>query len=104
MGNNLFSNRALYDFTEIANAETANIILIEDLKGMKSVTNDMDNILEDLNKQIIGLDKKKVIYKDSYGIWDEVRFKITACHVHSITFHHINEKEVDKALEIVSNR
>lgn len=99
MGNNLFSNRSLYDFKF-----DDDIVCIEDLNGMKSVTNDMDNILEDLNKQIPGLERKKVIYKDSFGVWDEVRFKISSCHIHSITFHPIGEKEVNKALEIIKSR
>lgn len=99
MGNNLFSNRALYVFSVFNN-----YLIIEDLNGMKSVTNDMDNILEDLNKQITGLDKKKVIYKDSMGVWDEVRFKSTGNHIHSITFHSIGENDMMKALEIVKNR
>lgn len=60
-----------------------NIIAIEDLDlGNKSVTNDIENVLCAIRfheenkhqgfKANFDFDNKRIIYKDSEGIWDEV--------------------------------
>lgn len=52
-----------------------NVVCIEDLMGLVSVTNDMENVL-DYIETIEGINIKEycVIYKDSYGIWDSIVF------------------------------
>ena len=48
------------------------VLLIEDLNGGKSVTNDMAKILLDLDFLLGSLEDRRIIYKDSEGIWDGV--------------------------------
>lgn len=69
------------DFTFIIDEETR-IIAIEDLnKGNISVTNDMENILNEilvqgLNKdKNFSLDNYTIVYKDSNNVWDGVNIK-----------------------------
>ena len=54
-------------------------LFIEDLceDGKLSVTMDMENVLKSINEEIGDeISKLRVIYKDSNGIWDAVKFKI----------------------------
>ena len=89
---NLFSNRSEYQY-----GTRGDIVWIRDLGGMKSVTNDIENVLQDI-LQDIALETKKIIYQDSMGIWDEVRCQIEAGTVKGVTFHSIGEKDMSKAL------
>lgn len=51
-----------------------NIIAIIDLDlGNKSVTNDIDNVIDDIRTELGGLSGYCVIYRDSMGRWDGVR-------------------------------
>lgn len=52
-----------------------NIIIVNDLNGLKSVTNDMENVLAALLELYPDLAECKVIYEDSMGIWDRVLIK-----------------------------
>ncbi|WP_240699514.1 hypothetical protein [Spirosoma sordidisoli] len=48
-----------------------NIIAIIDLDlGSKSVTNDMENVLDDIRAELGDLAGYSVIYRDSMGRWD----------------------------------
>lgn len=67
---NLFANRSEYTY-----CSDGDILSIEDSGGMKSVTNDIENVLADIAIQF-DISKKRIMYKDSDGIWDEVRAKI----------------------------
>lgn len=50
------------------------VIAIVDLdQGSKSVTNDMENVLEDIRAELGDLSGYAVIYRDSMGRWDGVR-------------------------------
>lgn len=75
------------------------VICIVDLDGDKSVTNDIENVIDDLARAGIRLDGP-VIYKDSDGIWDEVlvsdnKFK---------DFQFINVRKVEDAIAAVKSR
>lgn len=48
------------------------ILAVTDLNDDKSVTNDIDNIIEDLTTQGHDFDRKRLIYCDSDGRWDGV--------------------------------
>lgn len=51
---------------------TPAVLVIEDLDlGSMSVTNDIENVIRKCSKSV-DLTKKRVIYKDSTGIYDEV--------------------------------
>ena len=78
---NLFSNRSKYSYRI-----DGHLIAITDEGGMKTVTNDIDNIIDDLINDGIEVDNYFFIYKDSYGIWDGIVRGTT------ITFYSINEK------------
>lgn len=50
-------------------------IWIKDLKGVKSVTSDIENVLSKILKSVkndTDSIKYRIMYKDSYDIWDEV--------------------------------
>lgn len=68
---NLFANRAEYEYDV-----EGGILWIEDKKGLKTVTNDIENILRDI-AMIHDISNKKIMYKDSDGIWDGIRATIT---------------------------
>lgn len=83
---NLFAFRSDYDYRI-----DDNILAIEDLNGFKSVTNDIENILNDIIKaEQLNIWNFKIMYKDSMGIWDGI--KITSVNSFTITFFSINER------------
>lgn len=95
---NLFSSRAEYDY-----AIEGNILWIEDLNGMKSVTNDIENVLVDIakNEDIVN---KKIMYKDSEGIWDGIKANITHAEngsvlVNKLEFFPLTETDFNRAKE-----
>lgn len=101
---NMFGTKASYTYTYY---QQYNVLAIIDVGAIeaKSVTNDMENVLKEIWKQdgerfAPGI---KTMYKDSQGVWDEVRYGITmhtngTFELHSITFHPITEKEFEKAI------
>lgn len=74
---------------------TENIISIIDLdKGGLSVTNDIENIIQDLRNIIGDLSGYAIIYRDSMGIWDGIRIE-----GETINFYSLNETEYEKATQ-----
>lgn len=96
---NLFASRAEYTFgTDEANG----IVFIEDKLGMKSVTNDIDNILYDIAIEGgIDLNNKKIMYKDSQGIWDGIEAVFerngNTIDIKKIEFFPLTETDFEKA-------
>lgn len=98
---NLFANRAEYEYDV-----EGSILWIEDKGGLKTVTNDIDNILKDI-AMIQDISKKKIMYKDSDGIWDGISATITTKNVNgektvsisNLDFFPLTEKEFGKAKE-----
>jgi hypothetical protein len=87
---NMFASRAEFNFDV-----DGDILAIHDLGGMKSVANDIENILSDIQKySLINLCEYKIIYCDSQGIWDGIIFKNNR-----VSFFSINEREYQKAKE-----
>lgn len=88
---NLFSNRAIYDYNI---DERRKIIAINDLGTVeKSVTNDIENVIADLINNGIDVNQYNIIYRDSMKIWDGIhtrdgKFK---------DFYSINETDFEKA-------
>lgn len=69
------------------------IIAIIDLDlGSKSVTNDMENILDDIRAKLGDLAGYAVIYRDSTGRWDGVRLVGS-----SVEFYSLNETNPERA-------
>ena len=69
------------------------VIAIVDLdQGSKSVTNDMENVLDDIRTELGDLAGYAVIYRDSMGRWDGVRLV-----GHSVEFYALNETDPDRA-------
>jgi len=92
---NIFASRALFEY-----GITGDILWITDEKGFKSVTNDMENVLRDI-AEVIGFEQlchKKIMYRDSMGIWDGVRFSGESS-ISSISFFPLTEKDAFKAKE-----
>lgn len=61
-------NRADYTYT----VEEDFVCIIDMNRGDRSVTNDAENVIQDLVRDGVDLSVRRVIYKDSEGIWDEL--------------------------------
>ncbi|WP_445500643.1 DUF6011 domain-containing protein [Microvirga sp. G4-2] len=86
----LFGNRPCYTCELVGD-----VICIVDLdRGGKSVTNDAENVIEDLVADGYDLSKLRVIYKDTLGIWDELVVR----DGRFAGFKSINERSRDAAL------
>lgn len=69
------------------------VIAIVDLdQGSKSVTNDMENVLNDIRSELGDLAGYAVIYQDSMGRWDGVRLA-----GRSVEFYSLNETDPERA-------
>jgi hypothetical protein len=86
--------RAVY-----SRAVHGNVIAIIDHDAGRSVTNDAENVIDDLTRQGFDLSKYRVIYRDTRGIWDQIlvdrtgRFAGYSC---------INERDLSAALTKVT--
>ena len=82
-----------------------NVICIEDLNEpeTKSVTNDIENVINDLKKQFSSyiLKNYKIIYQDTNNIWDEIELKND---LNFDKFISINTESLTEALEIVTEK
>lgn len=100
---NLFANRAEYTYDV-----EGGILWIEENKGsIKSVTNDIENVLVDIAKDQ-DISTKKIMYKDSDGIWDQVTATITTkgnnISITNLEFLPLTETNFGKAKEkLISN-
>lgn len=101
----MFGTKASYTHTYY---KQYNVLAIIDVGAIeaKSVTNDMENVLREIyaiNGNDYFAQGTKCMYKDSQGIWDEVRYQ-TIIHpngtyeIMHITFHPLTEKEFEKAI------
>lgn len=80
--------RADYSYTV-----KGSVITIIDLdQGSKSVTNDIENVLDDIRAELGDLAGYAVIYRDSMGRWDGVRLVGS-----SVEFYALNETDEDRA-------
>jgi hypothetical protein len=91
---NLFAMRSSYTVSSYANT-----ITILDRVGMKSVTNDIENVLRDIHATYGNLDNYKIMYRDSAGVFDGIRTK----NSHFDCFFSINETDENRALEKLQN-
>lgn len=48
------------------------IVALVDLGGAKSITNDAERVVEDLVRDGVALEGKRLIYRDQRGHWDEL--------------------------------
>jgi hypothetical protein len=72
-----------------------NIIAIIDHGEGKSVTNDAENVIEDLARQGFDFTHYRVVYKDTRGIWDQILVDRAG---HFAGFSSINERDLPAAL------
>lgn len=80
--------RADYTYTV-----AGSVIAIIDLdQGSKSVTNDMEHVLDDIRAEIGDLSGYAVIYRDSMGRWDGVRLERGL-----VKFYSLNETDPERA-------
>lgn len=63
----LFASRSTFTYTV-----EQDVICIVDNDDGRSVTNDIENVLADLVKDGVRLRGRRVIYRDSQGVWDQV--------------------------------
>jgi hypothetical protein len=82
--------RAVY-----SRAVYGNVIAIIDHDEGKSVTNDAENVINDLTRQGFDLSQYRVIYRDTRGIWDQMLIDRTG---HFAGFSSINERDLPAAL------
>lgn len=101
---NMFANRSKYQYEVFRN-----VLCITDEGGYKSVTNDMENVLQDILNDIeageekFDMSKGKIMYKDSMGIWDGVNVTLSGSKISGISFYPLTEKDFNKALEKIRN-
>jgi len=89
------SNRAIYlvqDFP--ANHVVAVFDEFDPAHPTMTVTNDVEHVIQDLAKQGLLEDGKRVIYRDTTGTWDEIVVK----DGRFVTFRHLGAKSVADAL------
>jgi hypothetical protein len=72
-----------------------NVIAVIDHDGGRSVTNDVENVIDDLTRQGFDLSRYRVIYRDTRGIWDQLLIDRTG---HFAGFGSINERDLSAAL------
>jgi hypothetical protein len=85
--------RADYTFTI-----EGNVIAIVDLDlGSKSVTNDIENVIEDIRAELGDLAGYAIIYRDSTGRWDGVRLINSQAGFPIVHFYALNEREQHQA-------
>lgn len=80
--------RADYTYT----IEGSVIAIIDLDQGSKSVTNDMEHVLDDIRAELGDLAGYSVIYRDSMGRWDGVRLERGL-----VEFYSLNETDPDRA-------
>lgn len=79
-----------------------NIIAIVDLdKGNRSVTNDIDKVVQDLRNTLGDLAGYAIIYKDSMGIWDGVRIENGIIHIYPLQ-EQDQEKAAQRLLHLIT--
>ena len=61
-------SRARYTIQTIDNL----IVILDANDGAKSVTNDADNIVQDLVRLGHNVDRKVIVYRDTMGNWDQI--------------------------------
>lgn len=94
---NMFANRSEYDWGMTPDGK---ILYITDEGGLKSVTNDLENVLQDIQETIPLRDlvNARIMYRDSMGIWDGISIKYTpGMAIQSVSFFPITEKEFNQA-------
>lgn len=69
-------------------------ICVADLDQGRSVTNDADEVIADLERAGYDLATNRVIYRDTRGIWDE--FVVNDGRFHD--YRSVNEKDLDAAI------
>ncbi len=99
---NMFANRSRYDWGITPDGK---VLYITDEGGLKSVTNDMENVLRDITETIAIRDLKnlRIMYRDSIGIWDGVRVSFTEnlvtddMAITCVAFYPLTERDFGKA-------
>ena len=78
----------------IRKVDGVDVLLIEDMDlGRMSVTNDIENVLSELEDLYRGL-PEIIIYRDSEGIWDGVNNNGV-----SVNFYMLNTPDTEDAIE-----
>lgn len=102
---NLFAPRSEFEY-----GLEDGILWIRDLGGIKSVTNDMENVLADIVTDLNShIHDYHIMYLDSMKIWDGIRItRIEASPVKKFKrlgfeFFSINEKDFEKAKQKLLN-
>jgi hypothetical protein len=80
--------RADYTYT----VEGGVIAIIDLDQGSKSLTNDIENVLDDIQAELGDLSGYAVIYRDSMGWWDGVRLERGL-----VEFYSLNETDPERA-------
>ncbi len=80
------------------------VIVIYDLHNelncSKSVTNDIENVIDIINTNLHGIGNRKVIYRDTRHIFDEVVIQDNQF----LKFNMLNEVDIKNAIKKMNNR
>lgn len=96
---NLWANRSQYSWNITLDGK---ILYITDDGGLKSVTNDIENVLNDIKEKVPAKDfsNLRIMYKDSMGIWDGVGVSLESDNtIKSVSFFSLNETGFQNARE-----
>lgn len=78
------------------------VLTIIDHKGARSVTNDIENILRVIHmNEAIDLSKRKIIYRDTFSIWDAVFCINNGTYSrpnYSVNFILLREQNIERAI------
>ena len=89
---NLFSNRSNYDYEVL---DSKKIIAITDMGTVeKSVTTDIENVINDFINRGFDVNQYNIIYRDSMKVWDGIKIKNGKFK----SFYSINEIDFNKAI------
>lgn len=91
--------------------EANRLLFIEDLDSGRTVTNDIKNVLDTIFTELpVGENRKwKIMYKDTFGVWDGVSATITTSDtgkpvISGVNFYSINETDFNKAKLKLKNK
>jgi hypothetical protein len=91
----IFNSRLTEPRSVYSHTVHRHVIAIIDHNGGRSVTNDVENVIDDLTRQGFDLSRYRVIYRDTRGIWDQLLIDRTG---HFAGFSSINERDLSAAL------
>lgn len=68
-----------------------------DFEGTRSVTNDIENVIDNLKRTGLLHAGDRLVYRDSMGVWDEA---LLDAHCRFVDYRSLNARSFDKAITV----